>query len=69
MKHATLTITRTGTECAAYRLSDGSGCVVWRNRVYDVPEGHRGDRERLAAWAIRRGYKVIERKDAVKRAG
>ena len=33
MRHATLTITRTGTECAAYRLSDGSGRVVWRNRV------------------------------------
>ena len=70
MQTATLTIVRTGPECASYRLTDATGRVVWSNRVYDHEAGHRGARERLAAWAVRHGYKVVERKEVVKqRAG
>ncbi len=49
MKPVILTIVRTGSECASYRLTDVAGRVVWSNRVYDRPEGHQGARERLAA--------------------
>jgi hypothetical protein len=66
MQTAALTIVRTGTECAAYRLTDATGRVVWSNRVYDRPEGHKGARERLAAWAVTHGYKVVEQREKVK---
>ena len=39
------------------------------NRVYDVPQGHAGARERLAAWAVRHQVRVVERKEVVQRAG
>ncbi len=70
MQHATLTITRTSHECASYRLTDAAGRVVWSNRVYDRPEGHQGARERLAAWAVKHGNRVVERKEVFRqRAG
>ena len=70
MSNATLTIVHTGHACASYRLTDATGRVVWSNRVYDAPQGHQGARERLATWAVRHGYTVVERKEVVKqRAG
>ena len=39
---------------------DGSGRVLWRNRVYATAEGHAGARKRLARWAEAHGVKVID---------
>ncbi len=57
---ATLTVTQTSADCVAYRLTDAQGRVIWRNRVYNHPEGHAGARRRLARWAEAHGVRVVE---------
>ena len=63
MKVATLTIVITSPGCASYRLLDADGRIVWSNRVYNIPEGHAGARQRLAAWALKHGFRVVEQKE------
>ena len=65
MRAAELVIVQTTPDCVSYRLIAG-GRVVWSNRVYPRPEGHQGARERLAAWALQHGYRVVEQKVQVK---
>ncbi len=62
MKTAELQIAMTSPGCASYRLVV-AGRVVWSNRVHDCREGHAGARQRLAAWALAHGVKVVERAD------
>jgi hypothetical protein len=56
---ATLEIVQTSPQCLSYRLLAG-GRVVWSNRVYNRPEGDAGARRRMAAWAWRNVYRVVE---------
>ncbi len=60
MQTATLRIVHTSRECACYKLLDGTGRVIWSNRVWDTPAGHEGARKRLAAWAVKHKVKVVE---------
>ena len=62
MKVATLQIIQTSDACISYRLHDANGRVVWSNRVSPVPAGHAGARKRMAEWALRNGYRVMEAK-------
>jgi hypothetical protein len=64
---AELVIVITSPDCASFRLV-AEGRIVWRNRVYNRPEGHAGARRRLAAWTRAHGYRVVEGKEERKRA-
>lgn len=68
VQHATLNITITSPGCARYRLLDSSGRMLWQNRVTNAPAGHAGARERMAAWAVQHGYKVVARQLEKRRA-
>ena len=63
---AELHIVITSPDCASFRLV-AEGRIIWRNRVYNRPEGHAGARQRLAAWAAQHGYRIVERKEVVKK--
>jgi hypothetical protein len=69
MRYATLEIVLTSPGCARYRLLDAAGRMVWQNRVTNAPAGHQAARERLAAWAVQHGYKVVARKEVRQKAG
>ena len=60
MKVPTLAIVQTSDACISYRLHDATGRVVWSNRVYPVPAGHAGARQRMAAWAVANGYRIVK---------
>ncbi len=68
---AELVTVQTSPACVSYRLevADGDNLtaprrVVWSNRAFaDVPESHAACRARAKAWALRQGYKVVERKE------
>ena len=69
MRTATLEIDRTAPNCWTFRLRDADGRVVWLNRVYPHAEGEQGARARMAAWCERYGWRVVEHKGAVRKAG
>ena len=56
---ATLKIVQTSDDCVSYRLLV-DGRIVWSNRVYPVPEGHAGARQRMAEWAVNHGYRIVK---------
>ncbi len=63
-KGATLVIVQTSPACLSYRLVDAGGTVIWLNRVFasgpHAAASDAGARERMAAWARRHGWKVID---------
>ena len=60
MRTTTLEIVQTSAACIRYRLLGDAGHMLWQNRVYNRPEGHAGARARMAAWAVKHGYRIIE---------
>jgi hypothetical protein len=66
-RSAELHIVITSPDCASFRLV-AEGRIIWRNRVYNRPEGHAGARGRMTAWAAQHGYRIVERKEERKRA-
>ncbi len=68
---AELVTVRTSPGCVSYRLlvRDEEALtaptrVVWMNRAFaDIPASHAGCRARARAWALKHGYRIIERKE------
>ena len=64
---AQLVIVTTSPGCTSYRLYERAGDsltaqrLVWSNRVVSTPEGDRGARGRMTAWARAHGYRIVDR--------
>ena len=72
---AELVTVTTSPGCVSYRLlvRDAESLtapprVVWSNRAFaDVPASHAGCRARAHAWALKHGYRIVERKEGQRR--
>ena len=72
---AELVTVQTSPGCVSYRLlvRDPESLtapprIVWRNRAFaDIPESHAGCKGRAYAFALKEGYRVIDRTEVERR--
>ncbi len=67
---------QTSPGCVSYRLlvRDAESLtapprVVWMNRAFaDIPESHAGCRARAHAFALKEGFRIVDRSDVIDRS-
>jgi hypothetical protein len=73
---AELVAVQTSPGCVSYRLlvvRDAESLtaptrLVWSSRAFaDVPESHAGCRARARAFALKAGYRIVERKEGARK--
>ncbi len=71
---AELVTVQTSPGCVSYRLlvRDAESLmaprIVWSNRAFaDIPESHAGGRGRAYAFALKEGYRIIDRTEVERR--